>query len=283
MYEKANESQLASFDLAATSRTAILENIPLPEYQPGVAEEVASFKFLNGILISLDITYSITAGTAPRLLHYHSTVLASNSQTQLEDIIACKNWVMLQIGRIAALYDQKTQALRQGLFDCTGFGRAVEDISREIQRGSDQGSLERVEISKAEFGTSPSMLDTALVTQIFAYMASIYLHLVSRGFQSLEVLDTAISEVITMLKTEVPSRLLPALIFPLFIIGSVSNQEDQSLFRHIFSSPTVLNPLMKHRERILAILEDIWSRRENYPSFAWEDALDQHTSNILLV
>lgn len=282
MYEKANEKQLSSFGLAATSRTAILDGLPAPEYQPGVTEEVASFKFLNGMLISLDITYSITAGTAPRLLHCHSTVIASNSQTQLEEIIACKNWVMLQIGRIAALYDQKTQYLQKSLFDCTEFGRIVEDISREIHKGFTQGSIERFETSEAEYGMSPTISDTAVVTHIFTCMASIYLHLVSHGFQCLGVLDTTISEVTRMLRGEVPARLLPALICPLFIIGSVSRREDQGLFRNIFSSPPVLDPLMKHRERILPILEDIWSRGGNESSFSWEGALE-YTSNIILV
>ena len=283
MYQKANEKHLSDFGLAATSREFILDDLPFSEYKPGVAEEVTSFRFLSGILIWLDITHSITTGTAPRLLQYHS-VIASNSQTQLEDFMACKNWVMLQIGRIAALFERRTQALQQGHFDCIEFERIVGDISREIQRDLTVESLEDFGISEGESGAMLStMSDTALVTDIFAYMASIYLHLVTHGSQHLEILDATISKAISILKTQISTRphLLPALVSPLFIIGSVSGQGDKDLFRNIFSSLPLLDPLSKHRRRILPVLEEIWNRRST-PGFTWEDAL-QLTNNILLV
>jgi len=283
MYQKANEKHLSSFGLAATSREIILDGLPLPDYEPGVAEDVASYRFLGSILIWLDITHSITAGTAPRLVQYHS-VIASNSQTQLEDVMACKNWVMLQISRTTALFEQKTQSLQQGHFDCTEFKRTVGNISEEIQRGLTEGSLERFGISEGASGTmAPTMPDTALITHCFAYMASIYLHLVVNGFENLELLDTTISEAIRILKTQVTTQphLLPALVSPLFIIGSVSGQGDKDLFRNIFSSSPLLDPLMKHRGRILPILEEIWNRR-SIPGFTWEDTLELTNDTLLI-
>lgn len=43
-----------------------------------------------------------------------------------------QDWAMLQIGRISALHEHKTQALQQEQFGCTGFEQTVEDISREL-------------------------------------------------------------------------------------------------------------------------------------------------------
>jgi hypothetical protein len=45
---------------------------------------------MGGTIIWLDIVASITAGTAPVLLSYHSGVIASSSQTKLEDIMGCR-------------------------------------------------------------------------------------------------------------------------------------------------------------------------------------------------
>jgi hypothetical protein len=59
-------------------------------------------------------------------------MITSNVQTRLENIMGYQDWAMLQIGRISALHEHKTQALQQEQFGCTGFEQTVEDISREL-------------------------------------------------------------------------------------------------------------------------------------------------------
>jgi len=284
MYQQGYRKNLAHFGLAENSRTILCEDLSLSEYEPVVAEEVVNFRFLAGTLIWLDITSSITAGTAPHLLPYHSRVIASNSWTKLEDIMGCKNWVMLQIGRIAALHEHKTQALQRGHFDGTEFEQTVADINREIQCGRTQGALEGCNISERDSATMFNTMSNppALVTHIFADMASLYLHVVTHGFQKLDVLDTTISGAMRMLQTQISRQLLPALVSPLYVIGSVARQGDQQFFRNIFSSPPLLDPSLQHRGRILPILEEIWSRRQTTPGFAWQDSLEL-TDDILLL
>ncbi len=284
LYQQGWEKNLASFGLAEESRTILIDGLPLSENEAVVADEVVTFRFLGGTVIWLDITSSITAGTAPYLLAHHFRVMPSDSQTRLEDIMGCKNWVMLQIGRIAALYEHKNQALQQGRFDCTRFEQAVGDISREIHCGLTQGALEDFNISEHDSATAfNTMSDPAtLVTRIFVYMASLYLHLVTHGFEKLEVLDTTISGAMTMLQTRTPIHLLPALVSPLFVVGSVARQGDERFFRNIFSSPPLLDPSLKHRGRILPILEEIWRRRRTTSGLAWKDSLDL-TRDILLL
>ena len=283
MYCRAHRDKLASLSLVEESRTILLDDLPLLDEEPVVREEVVIFRFLTAAIVWLDITSSITAGTAPRLLEYQFCV-ASNSQTKLEDIIGCKNWVMLQISRIAALYEQKTQAVQQGRFDCTEFEQTVDDISKEIQCSLTQGTLEECNISGRD---SSTMLETISdppthITRIFAYMASIYLHLVTYGYQKLEILDTTISGAMRLLQTEISAQLLPALIPPLYIIGSAARQEDEQFFRTIFSSTQLVDPLFKHRERILSILEEIWRGRQALPGFAWKDSLELTRDTLLL-
>ena len=284
MYQNGHKNNLAPFGLVENSRTILCEDRPLQEYEHVAVEEVVNFRFLSGTIIWLDITSSITAGRAPHLLPYHTCVIASNSQTKLEGIMGCRNWVMLQIGRIAALHEHKIQAMRQQHFDCTELKQTVADINRQIQSGLAQLALEAFNISERDSAAmfEPILDPPTLVTHIFAYMASLYLHLVIEGFQKLEVLDTTISEAMRMLRTQIPTQILPALVSPLYVIGSVARQGDEQFFRDIFSSPPLLDPLLKHRGRILPMLEEIWSKRQTAPLFAWEDSLEA-THDILLL
>lgn len=274
IFQQAYVENLLHFGLAEMSRTILCGNLSLPEYDPLVTQEVVTFRFMSGTIIWLDIISSITSGTAPRLLPYHSFVIAPDSQTKLEDIMGCKNSVMLQIGRIAALYERRIQALGQH-FDCKEFGQTVGDIGGEIQHVLTQSALEGFNISQCD--SSPifhAMLDPpTLVTCMFAHMATIYLHLVVHGFQKLEALDTTISEALGILQTQIPRNLLSGLVAPLYFIGSVASQRDEQFFRDMLSSAPLLDPLLKHRGRILPSLEEIWSKRRIIPGLSWKDGL----------
>ncbi|ELR04433.1 hypothetical protein VC83_02185 [Pseudogymnoascus destructans] len=142
--------------------------------------------------------------------------MAHDSQTQLKDIMGCKNWVMLQIGRIAVLHADKLQALRQGHFNCVGFKQTIIDI---------------------------------------------------HGFQQLGELDAVVSRAMIML------QLLPAVVAPLYVIGSVARQGDEQFFRDILSSPPLLDTSLKQRARILPALEDVWDKRRAEPTFLLETKL----------
>jgi len=190
---------------------------------------------------------------------------------------------MLQIGRIANLCERKIRASQQGQFNYREFEQTVTTIDREIQFGLTQGGLENFNISEGGAATILNSLnESTLITHIFASMATIYLHLVVQGFQNLERVDAIISEATKVLRSKVPKHFLPALVCPLFIIGSVAKQEDEQFFRDIFSSPPMLDPALKHRRGILPILEEIWSGRKTTPAFMWEDCL-RLTSDILLL
>ena len=284
MYQKGREKKLFPFGLTDISRTISYEDRPLLENENEVVEEVVSFRFLSGTIMWLDITSSITAGRAPHLLPFCTPVIASDSQTKLEGIMGCENWVMLQIGRIATLHDSKIQAMRQQHFDCTEIKQNVADIRKQIHRGLAQQALEAFDFSERESAAvSEQILDpSTLITHIFTYMASIYLHLVTEGFQKLEVLDTTLSGAMRMLRARIPKHFLPALVSPLYIIGSVARQGDEQFFRDIFSSPPLLDVSFKHRKRILPVLEKIWSKRQTAPLFAWEDSLELIQDILLL-
>lgn len=277
MFQQGYRENLTQFNLTEDSRTILSEDLPLSDHGPTVAEEVKAFRFLSSTVIWLDIIASITAGTAPQLVRYHFRVLSNGSQMRLEDVMGCKNWVILQIGRIAALHEHKTKGLNEGYFNPTEFQQTVLDINREI--------LVPMQCSKTplESLTSPNAADAReLVTQIFVSMALIYLHLVTHTYDELEIIDPTISRAMKMLQTEVPAHLLPALVAPLFVIGSAAREWEEQFFRNAFSSPPLLNPLFKHRAKVLSLLEQIWAKRRASTGLAWGDCLD-FTKCVLLL
>lgn len=284
MYQNGYGKNIFPFRPAEYSSSARREDRSFSESDTVAVEEAAIYRFLTLIIVWLDIISSITVGRSPQLLRYHTQIVTADAQMKFEKLMGCENWVMLLIGRIAALQEIKIQAMQQEEFDCSELRQDVADIGRQIQDGLSSLTFGSPYISEKD---STSKLATTidsprLVTHIFAYTASIYLHLVTEGFENLEVLSTTISEAISLLQTQTSAQTLPAFVTPLYIIGSVARQEEIPFFRDIFSSPPVLDLSLRHRERILPVLEEIWSKRQTGSFFAWDDSLEL-TQEILLI
>ena len=284
MYQLCHEKILTQVDLNAEFKPTGSENALVGRLDSVATEEVMAIRFIVGAMIWLDIQFSISAGKAPKLLHYHSSLLHSGSETKLETYVGCKNWVILQIGRIAALHDQKMNALHVGQLDCIEVARTGANIANEIWSGLAQTGWKDPDISEHASTTALSMVsdDATLVTQVFAYAAIIYLHLVIQGFAQLESVNRIISDAMHMLQIRIPSYLLPALVTPLYIVGCTARHEDKDFFRKIFSSLPLLDPSLQHRRRILPVLEEVWSRRRTVLGFSWKDTLSL-TDEIMLV
>jgi len=97
---------------------------------------------------------------------------------------------------------------------------------------------------------------------------------VVQGFLNLDIVTPSLSLAIGLLQSRDTAHLVPALILPLFVMGSVAGETDKRVFRDVFSSPPVLDPLFGHRGKILPLLEEIWKGRQLSPTFAWKDCLE---------
>jgi hypothetical protein len=269
----------------------MLEDLPLSEGEhPDTMQEVATFRFLSVTVAWLDIISAITAGTAPRLLpSYADETVWKCPQIKFENYIGCKVSVLIQIGRISALHEHKTNAMAQDQPMNISFEETVSDISREIQAGLNQMALEGLCFAEGGPSENPSTStmrplavdDRTIVTNVYTYMASIYLHLVTYGFQQMELISSNICAALGMIHAHVPTHLLPSLVCPLFVIGCVAPQEEaMAFFRHIFSSPPVLDALFEHRMKLLPVLEETWRRRETTDNLSWAQVLEL-TPNIL--
>lgn len=269
------------------------DDLPVLEGEhPLVIQEAVTLRFLTVTVVWLDIISAITAGTAPRLVPNHDHEIVWNcSQTKFENVIGCKAWVLLQIGRIAALHAHKTQALTEYQSTNLAFQETVNDIGKEIQGGLNQIALEGFCLAEGGPCDNPSASSTlrstavderTIITNFYTYMASIYLHLVTHGFQQMEMINPNICAALGMLHTQVPTHLLPSLVCPLFVIGCVAPQEVMPFFRQLFSSPPLLDELFEHRMKLLPVLEETWRRRQTTDNLSWTQLLEL-TANILLI
>ncbi|KAJ4370617.1 hypothetical protein N0V83_005138 [Neocucurbitaria cava] len=273
MFQRGHIQDFARLGLNEQTRWILFADLPIPQIETAVAQEVAGFRFITSTIVWLDIVASITAGTAPMLVSHHSRILTAGSQTQLRDIMGCDNWVLLQIARIARLYENMNRTTQEGQDDLTGFGESASEIRLGLQYSTSQ-------IARA---TSPRVTTEdphALITRVFANMAVVYLHLVMHGFQKLDLMDDVLCSSMRIIRTR-SGRHLQALVPPLFILGVIAKQEDQQFLRDILSIPPLLDPFLRHRLRLLPILEDIWKRRDT-PGFAWHHCVEL-TKDILLV
>ncbi|KAK0119006.1 hypothetical protein ONS96_012077 [Cadophora gregata f. sp. sojae] len=204
-----------STELGTLEPTAASLFPPVWEGQPN--EKVTSFKFLSGVIIWLDILDCITSGKAPSLLPLHSHALSPRSHIRLETIIGSSNWAILQIGRIAALYENKVQLLQTGCMGSengsTPFDRKVDDIRHELQRGLTEQALLCLQVhSKPAAPADTSLHNQACVTRLFALAASIYLYLVVQGSRQ-ETCPLA-EEAMMILRTQMPRDIMHVIIFP---------------------------------------------------------------------
>jgi hypothetical protein len=280
MFQKGRRDELLHCGLSQKSKALIQHGMPLDHFDPAddgatIVQEVVTFRFMEATILWLDLIASITSGVSATLFQVHSHTFRPHSPTKLEKIVGCPNWLAIQIGRTADLHARMADAQRLGMqVDCTRarFLQDHDSIRDEIQSGL-------VEARK-----SPSVPSIALPVpaMVFPHMAVIYLHLVVHGFQELDRLDGIITEAMQMLQNQIPCNVLSAMIAPLFIIGCVARQDgEQGYIRTVLSSAPVIQPLLKHRSRILPALENVWIGRQT-PGFTWGDAI-RACGDLLLI
>lgn len=263
----------------------IEKDLPLSNHEPEVTEDVVNFRFLTSTVIWLDITSSITTGTEPELQRFHATMISHTSQNKLEVVMGSKNWVMIEIGRIATLQEPKFRLMAQlnSVSHCAEMERTVNDISSKLLYGLPHETLE--DLNMSEYNADPifgiNSDTTTIVTHAFALMALVYLHFLIYDLEKLEILDSVIARAMKVIRHPDTVKLHPALILPLFIFGVVAGQYDEEYFRSIFSVSPLVDPCLKHRGRILPILEEIWHKRRTISGFMWKDCL--HVADGILL
>lgn len=264
--------------------------------------EQAAFRFASTLLILDDIVSSTVLQEEPRLYSYHQCLLGvsntGESTIDLESVMGCQNWVLLEISETAALDAWKQRCKNAGDLDvisvvhrATIIKTSLETqlIRLESNRGTDRseekGLFDFLTIERNP-AASPSSYQTADVTRVWAHAALIYLSVVTSGCQPANSeVQYHVDKVIEILTREIsPPSLLRTMVWPFCVAGCLSAPQKEGRFRELAER---LQPISAFGtvQRALEIMENVWRNRfsestKGYDLSAWFRGLGD---SILLV
>jgi C6 transcription factor Pro1 len=269
MYHRGCQRDFHGFNMTERTINILRDDLPLPDDDAQIAQQVWSFRLWRGTEFWLELLRAIAQGSAPRVSANGFCEISANSQTKLEDIMGCEKWVVLELANIAAGHamgslEHKTNE------ESTLFGTKLTDAAL----ADSPTSRRQAASANLSMSITTSSHASSAITQAFACMAIIYLHIVTLGFSKLDALDSVITQMLSIIRRGPCKDYLSVLVCPIFFIGLVADVEDQHYFRDLFSSHPVLHPALKHRQGILPILETVWSRRQHNELLLWKDMVD---------
>jgi hypothetical protein len=240
--------------------------------------EQAAFRFSSTILILDDIIASTVLQERPKLYEYYRSLLSNIDGTDppinLETVVGCQNWALLQIGEIAALDAWKQQYKRAGNLD------VIELVNRATPiKDSLEAHLMRLEtnlvITPKEGSSlldvftadySPQLKTPAsqshLVTRVWAHAALVYLLVVVSGWQLASVdVRYHVGQIVELLTRQIsPPALLRTMVWPFCVAGCLAEPAQEAHFRAMVEElqpPSVFGTIRK----ALEIMENVWCNR----------------------
>ncbi len=240
--------------------------------------EQAAFCFSSTLLILDDIIASTMLQEQPILYDYHRSLLSNIGSTdppiELEAVIGCQNWALLQIGEIAVLDAWKQRCKRAGNLDVMELvhrATAIKDsleanltrLETEPVRIPKEGSS-LLDVFKADYGqqsNTPASQST-LVTRVWAHAAHLYLFVVVSGWQPANVdVRYHVGRIVELLTRQIsPPALLRTMVWPFCVAGCLADPAQEAHLRGMVEAlqpPSVFGTIRK----ALEIMENVWRNR----------------------
>jgi hypothetical protein len=241
--------------------------------------EQSAFRFSSALLILDDIIASTVTQEQPKLYGYHQCLLGKVDGTDppinLEAVIGCQNWVLLEIGEIAMLDTWKQQCRRAGTLDIMELVQRATIIKQLLESHLTQ--LEKVPVMIPKEGNSLLDLFTpidslnsdhpasqsSLVTRVWAHAALLYLSVVVSGLQPANVdVRHHVGQITELLAIRIsPPTLLRTMVWPFCVAGCLAERARENCFRGMVE---VLKPasVFGTVRKALEIMENVWSERD---------------------
>ncbi|KAI9694871.1 MAG: hypothetical protein M1822_000487 [Bathelium mastoideum] len=234
----------------------------------------AAFRFHSALLMVDDIIASTCMGESPRLLEYHAQLLTNCGGSderpllKLEDFIGCENWVILQIGEIAALDAWKKSMKEAGKLDMMELVARASVIKQALLARLDAPAntpktnwLSLLTFYNDQLPPIPGGC-TAFVTRVWAYAALLYLSVVVSGWQpgSAGVRDN-VGRTLELLEQMPAPELLRTMVWPFCIVGCLAEPGEECRFRAMADAP-VPHRLFGAARKALEIMENVWKCRD---------------------
>lgn len=290
LFEEVMASSDVTFQVQGQSKLAsVLLEIGQPLWtKPGQSSHIwspdqAGFRFCAGLLIFIDVVASTAIQKAPRLLSYHSDILAriddgnsvvSDAEVRLSGLVGCRNSVVRSIAEISALESWKQERIHTNslpvaeLIDrASSIASGLMNSVLEIQTDPTANSPSYLN-HRAPFDTSPDPFASSKSTLIWAHAAQLYLEVVVYGWRlSNTEIRANVAQIIGLLRT-IPSYQLRALAWPLCVAGCLALELEESLFTTLFSNQGKVytaGALNDARQ----IMEKVWQIRPMLDATTW--------------
>lgn len=237
----------------------------------------AAFLFYSALLIVDDTIASICTGEAPQLLEYHPRLLTNGKSAEekpplsLEDFVGCENWVILQMGEIAALDAWKRRSRKAGKLDMMELVARASTIQQALV-----ANLARLD--DATNTSQPSWLGlfsdynnqlppmpggcAAFVTRVWAHAALLYLAVSVSGWQpgSAGIRDN-VTRILALLERMPAPELLRTVVWPYCIVGCLCEPAEEFRLRAM-AVALIPHRLFGPARKALEIMENVWGRRD---------------------
>ncbi|KAI1270801.1 fungal-specific transcription factor domain-containing protein [Xylaria sp. FL0933] len=258
----------SSFETVMNSLGTSSRSLALVE--PFPSAEQAAFRFSSSLLIFDDIVASTVLQERPRLYEYYHGLLEDAHGTRpvidLEDVVGCQNWVLVQIAEIAVLDAWKQRCKSSGTLDMLELVRRATAIKDSLEThlamlegytasnyDEDNGVLDVLTAKSTTANQKP------LVTLAWAHAALIYLSVVVSGWQPASVeIRFHVRRLIEVPVREIsPPALLRTMVWPLCVAGCLAEPELATQFSGIIEA---LRPrsVFGTLQKALEVMENVW-------------------------
>ncbi|KAI8944396.1 fungal-specific transcription factor domain-containing protein [Xylaria longipes] len=230
--------------------------------------EQAAFRFSSTLLIFDDIIASTVLQEQPKLYEYHHCLLGDIHNTgpliDLEAVVGCQNWALVQIGEIAVLDVWKQRCKSSGTLDMIELVRRATAIKNSLE----------THLARLQTNTSADLKDnsvfgvltanstvgqTPLVTLAWAHAALIYLSVVVSGWQTASVeIRYHVRRIIEASVREIsPPALLRTMVWPLCVAGCLAEPE---LATQLCGTIEALQPrtIFGTLQKALEVMKNVW-------------------------
>lgn len=262
--------------------------------------EQAAFCFSSALLIFDDIIASTVIQEPPKLYGYHHTLLGNVDGDQpiidLETVVGCENWVLLQIGEIAVLDAWKQRCKNSGSLDVMELVHRAAAIKGSLEAhltelGTDAATSGKetnvlLDVLAAEHGQQSDTRanQTSLVNQAWVHAAFLYLSVVVSGWQPANPdVRYHVGRIIELLTLQIsPPALLRTMVWPFCVAGCLAEPAHDACFRRMAEAlqpPSIFGTI----RRALEIMEAVWSDRDRSDSFSRDLALCFRTQGDLVL
>ncbi|PVI01079.1 hypothetical protein DM02DRAFT_562063, partial [Periconia macrospinosa] len=245
-----------------------------------VSPDQVGFRFFTSVLVADDIIASTALGEEPRLYDQHAGLMSEGIEGEwcvdLEVILGCQNWAMLEIGKISALaaWKKKSNARDDAHSELANRGDAIKaSLQASLERLNSQSRASKVRTTSIgvqnlkifqTWQQSPitPAAQSQIVTRIWAHSALIYLSITTNGWNPDDVeIRKNVAHVIELLDSELsPPALLRTVAWPFFVAGCLAQPSQVPFFRRQEGHLQPSGMFVTVRKAI-EMMEVIWQKR----------------------